>query len=286
MKVADELARAVEALSEAGIGTARHDAEWLLATVLGRRRGALIDRPDQEFTDGALGAFRELLARRLKREPLAYVIGTVGFRGLELEVGPGVLVPRPETEITAERAVARARVRGRRPTVVDVGTGCGAIALSLAVELPDARIFATEASGAARGWALRNLARTGLRCTLLPGDLLSPLHPALGGAVDVVVSNPPYVSDEEWETLEDEVRVFEPRDAVVGGPTGLEVILELLEQVRMWLAPGGAIVIEIAPSQAAKVRRLLEIIGYEDATVTKDLTGRDRVVEATWTGAP
>ena len=284
MIIAEELARAEQALADAGVETARHDAEWILATALGRRRGALVETSGEGFPDGTLPVFHEMIARRVKREPLAYVIGTVGFRGLELEVGPGVLVPRPETEITAERAIVRARARGTRPTVVDVGAGCGAIALALAVELPNARIFATESSGAARGWALRNLARTGLRCTLLPGDLMSPLHPALGGAVDVVVSNPPYVPEDEWNGLEDEVRLFEPKDAVVGGPTGLEVILELLEQVRMWLSPGGAIVIEIAPSQAGKVGRLLEIIGYEDVVATKDLAGRDRVVEATWRG--
>ena len=144
----------------------------------------------------------------------------------------------------------------------------------------------TEAMGAARGWALRNLARTGLRCTLLPGSLMRPLHPALGGGVDVVVSNPPYVSEEEWERLEPEVRRFEPKDAVVGGETGLEIILELLEQVRMWLAPGGWLVIEIADSQAERVSRLLGILGYRDVAVTKDLAGRDRVVEARWVGLP
>jgi release factor glutamine methyltransferase len=114
---------------------------------------------------------------------------------------------------------------------------------------------------------------------------MRPLHPALGGGVDIVVSNPPYVSDEEWEALEPEVRRFEPKEAVVGGPTGLEVILELLEQVRMWLAPGGWLIIEIAPSQAQRVSRLLGIVGYRDVTVTKDLAGRDRVVEARWVGS-
>jgi release factor glutamine methyltransferase len=227
-----------------------------------------------------------MTARRARREPLAYIVGTVVFRGLELEVGPGCLVPRPETETTAARAIARANERGTRPTVVDVGTGCGAIALSMAAEVPQARIFATEVLGAARGWALRNFARTGLRCTLLPGSLLRALHPALGGGVDIVVSNPPYVSEEEWETLEPEVRRFEPKEAVVGGETGLEVILELLEQVRMWLAPGGWLVIEIAESQGDRVARLLGILGYRDVTVTKDLAGRDRVVEARWVGLP
>ena len=115
---------------------------------------------------------------------------------------------------------------------------------------------------------------------------MRPLHPALGGGVDVVVSNPPYVSEEEWEQLEPEVRRYEPREAVVGGETGLEVILELLEQVRMWLAPGGWLVIEIADTQAERVSRLLGILGYRDVSVTKDLAGRDRVVEARWVALP
>jgi len=271
-------------LANAGVDTARTDAEWIAAHALGRRRGEVLAHLNDTFADEAEERFNNLIARRARREPLGYVIGNIVFRGLELEVGPGCLVPRPETEITAERAIARANERGARPTVVDVGAGCGAIALALAAEVPNARIFATEATGAARGWALRNLARTGLRCTLLPGNLMRPLHPALGGGVDVVVSNPPYVSEEEWEQLEPEVRRFEPKDSVVGGPTGLEIILELLEQVRMWLAPGGWLVVEIAPSQAERVSRLLGIVGYRDVTVTKDLAGRDRVVEARWIG--
>lgn len=282
--IASRLQAATEALARAGIETARHDAEWIAATVLRRRRGALFTSPQERFPDDLLERFEGMVARRARREPLAYVIGTVNFRGLELEVGPGVLVPRPETEVTAERAIARARERRPKPTIVDVGTGCGAIALSIAAEVPDARIFATDASGAARGWALRNLARTGLRCTLLPGNLMSPLHPALGGGVDVVVSNPPYVPDGEWDDLEPEVRRFEPRDAIVGGPSGLEVIVTLLEQVRLWIAPGGWIVLEIAPYQAERVTKLLDVIGYDGITVTDDLAGRARVVEGRWTG--
>lgn len=284
MTVADEISLAERALADAGVDTARSDAEWIAAHVLGRRRGSLLVSPGETFPDGMDAQFRDLVSRRARREPLAYVIGTVVFRGLELEVGPGALVPRPETEITAERAIARARERGPRPTLVDVGTGCGAIALSMAAEVPNARIFATEVAGAARGWALRNLARTGLRCTLLPGDLMSPLHPALGGGVDVVVSNPPYIAENEVESLPPEVRRFEPREALVGGPTGLEIIVELLEQVRMWLAPGGWLVMEIGETQGQRVKRLLEVIGYEDVTITEDLAGRDRVVEARWVG--
>ncbi|MGZ4104686.1 MAG: peptide chain release factor N(5)-glutamine methyltransferase [Actinomycetota bacterium] len=284
MSIGTDIEAAAKVLADAGVDTARTDAEWLAAAALGRRRGDLLAHTDEAVPNDVAERFKQMVGRRARREPLAYIVGTVVFRGLELEVGHGCLVPRPETEMTAERAIARARERGARPTVVDVGTGCGAIALSLAAEVPNARIFATEALGAARGWALRNLARTGLRCTLLPGSLMRPLHPALGGGVDVVVSNPPYVSEEEWETLEPEVRRFEPKEAVCGGETGLEVILELLEQVRMWLAPGGWLVIEIAPSQSERVSRLLGILGYQDVVVTKDLAGRDRVVEARWVG--
>jgi len=282
--IGDEIDAAAKIFADAGIDTARNDAEWIATAALGKRRGDLHAHIGDPVPADTAERFKKMVARRARREPLAYIVGSVVFRGLELEVGAGCLVPRPETEVTAERAIAHARDGSRRPTVVDVGTGCGAIALSLAAEVPEARIFATEAMGAARGWALRNLARTGLRCTLLPGSLMSPLHPALGGGVDVVVSNPPYVSEEEWETLEPEVRRFEPKEAVVGGETGLEIILELLEQVRMWLAPGGWLVIEIAESQGERVSRLLGILGYRDVTVTKDLAGRDRVVEARWVG--
>jgi release factor glutamine methyltransferase len=282
--LADEISLAEKALADAGIDTARTDAEWITSHVLGRRRGSLMVNPDEAFPIERQQHFHDLVGRRARREPLAYVIGSVVFRGLELEVGPGALVPRPETEVTAERAIARARDRGPRPTLVDVGTGCGAIALAMAAEVPNARIFATEQMGAARGWALRNLARTGLRCTLLPGDLMSPLHPALGGGVDVVVSNPPYIAESELQALPPEVRRFEPREALIAGPTGLEVIVELLEQVRMWLAPGGWLVVEIGETQGPRVKRLLEVIGYDAVTVTKDLAGRDRVVEARWVG--
>lgn len=281
--MADEVADAERILSEAGIPTARHDVEWIAAAVLGERRSGVLADPARMLADGEAELFGEMIARRVKREPLAYVIGTAVFRGLELEVGPGVLVPRPESETTAARAIQLLRGSPTRPTVVDVGTGSCAIALSIAAEVPHARIFATEASGPARGWALRNLARTGLRCTLLPGDLLSPLHPALGGNVDVVVSNPPYVTEAAWGDLEPEVR-FEPREAVVAGPTGVEVIAALVEHARPWLAPGGWLIVEIGETQERVACDLFARAGYAAVTVTPDLAGRPRVVEARWMG--
>lgn len=287
MIVREALAGAERRLAAAGVETPKGDAQWIAAAALGVNRSVLLSHADDEFPDGTLERFDGMVQRRERREPLAYVLGTVAFRGLDLEIGPGAFVPRPETEMTAGRAIERARERARhhRPCVVDVGAGCGAIALAVAAEVPEARVYATEPVGAARGWALRNLARTGLRVTLLPGYMLDPLHPALGGCVDVVVSNPPYLADEAWESLPDEVRRYEPRDAVIGGPSGLEVVLDLLDEVRMWLAPGGWLVVEIDPSQAERLSRLLATIGYEDVSVIQDLAGRARVVEARWVGA-
>jgi release factor glutamine methyltransferase len=276
--------RAAERVLEmAGCDTPRGDAQWIAAHVLGTSRAGLVVDSDHSFPEDRRERFELLIARRAHREPLGYVIGTVNFRGLELEVGPGVLVPRPETEVTAQRAVERARERGRA-TVVDVGTGCGAIALTIAAEVPSARVFATEPSAGARAWALRNLARTALRVTLLPGEMLDPLHPALGGAVDVIVSNPPYVPAGDWDGLPPEVRDHEPREAVTAGEDGLDVVVTLLEEAPRWLAIGGWFVIELDESQKEKVAKLLGVIGYADVVVTADLAGRPRVVEGRWLG--
>jgi release factor glutamine methyltransferase len=282
--IGEALRAAERVLEMAGCETPRGDAQWIGAHALDVSRAALFVDADRGFPEDKRDLFEVLVARRARREPLAYVIGTTNFRGLELEVGPGVLVPRPETEVTAGRAIELARERARA-TVVDVGTGSGAIALSVAAEVPTARVFATEASAAARAWALRNLARTALRVTLLPGHLLDPLHPALGGAVDVIVSNPPYVSDAEWEGLQPEVRDNEPHDAVCGGPDGLDVLMSLLETAPRWLTVGGWLIVELAEGQTEKVATLLHVIGYTDVNVTPDLTGRERVVEGRWIGA-
>jgi release factor glutamine methyltransferase len=282
--LADALQWGERALEAAGCDTPRGDAQWIAAYAVNAKRSQVLAHPERTLNDAERRTFEELVLRRSHREPLGYVLGTVVFRGLDLEVGPGCLVPRPETEMTAGRAIERARSIGRRATVVDVGTGCGPIALSVAAEVPDARVFATELSGAARGWCLRNLARTGLRVTLLPGDLFDPLHPALGGAVDVIVSNPPYVAEGDWPSLPDEVRRYEPRDALLGGADGLDVVMRILEEVPRWLAVGGWLVLEIGEQQAERVAKLLEMVGYTDPLVTNDLAGRPRVVEGRWVG--
>jgi release factor glutamine methyltransferase len=279
-----QLLRAAERVLEmAGCETPRGDAQWIAAHALGTSRAGIFVDADRPFPEDKRDLFELLIARRAGREPLGYVVGSVSFRGLDLEIGPGVLVPRPETEVTAGRAIDRARDRGRA-TVVDVGAGSGAIALAVAAEVPSARVFATEPSAAARAWALRNLARTGLRVTLLPGEMLDPLHPALGGAVDVIVSNPPYVPDEEWPSLPPEVREHEPREAICGGPDGLYVLMRLLEEAPRWLAVGGWLVVELDQQQTEKVAKLLSVVGYTEVAVVADLAGRERIVEGRWIG--
>ena len=279
-----QVVRAAERVLElAGCETPRGDAQWIAAHALGTSRAGIFVDADRPFPDDKRDLFELLIARRAGREPLGYVVGSVSFRGMDLEIGPGVLVPRPETEVTAGRAIDRARDKPRA-TVVDVGAGSGAIALAVAAEVPSARVFATEPSAAARAWALRNLARTGLRVTLLPGAMLDPLHPALGGAVDVIVSNPPYVPDEAWPSLPPEVREHEPREAICGGVDGLDMLLRLLEEAPRWLATGGWLVVELDGSQTSKVAKLLGVVGYTEVAVVPDLAGRERIVEGRWLG--
>lgn len=284
--VRDLLEEATVRLAAAGVASPRVDAEWLTAHALGCTRSELFAKSDRTPTIEEAAAIEGFLHRRERREPLAYILGTVRFRGLTLEIGPGALVPRPETELVAERAILRARAaseHGGTPTIVDVGTGTGAIALALAAEVPRARIFAIESSAAARGWTLRNLARTGLRVTLLPGELLQPLHPALGGNCDLIVANLPYLSEDEWEVTEPELKRYEPRDALVGGPTGLELIVDLIEQAEHRLSHAGWLVLEIGETQAETVTTFMHARGYREVTVSKDLAGRDRCVEGRWT---
>jgi len=282
--VAELLAGAEDMLNRAGVDTPKGDAQWIASHVLGINRTTMLSHPDRTIPPEQAEHFESLIARRAAREPLGYVLGTVNFRGLVIEVGPGVFVPRPETEVTASRAIARARERGPRPCVVDVCAGSGAIALSIAAEVPNARVFATEASAAARGWALRNLARTALRVTLLPGDLFDPLHPALGGAVDVIVSNPPYIPLADLDGLPDEVRRYEPRDALVGGADGLDVVMRIISDAPRWLTHGGWLVMELGEDQAERVAKLLGAVGYDSVEIGPDLAGVERVVEARWVG--
>jgi len=272
---ATALTRATDRLSRAGCESAHVDAEILLAHVLETTRSALRADTRRELDDAASDELDRLLARRERREPLAYVLGEWGFRRLTLNVDARVLVPRPETEIVVERCLAR--IAGvTRPRVLDVGTGSGAIALAIADEAPGTRVTAMDASQDALDVARENSSRTGLTVEVVHGDLFDGLP---DGPWDLVVSNPPYVRPHEIDALEPEVRDWEPRAALVGeGAT--EAVARAAVSV---LRSGGALVLETADGDNGRVADLLHRLGYVELETTSDLAGRDRAVEGVTT---
>jgi release factor glutamine methyltransferase len=269
--VRDLLVAATEDLERAGVPSPRVDAEWLLAHALGVSRTQLYANGDEAPADRER-FFRELVARRATREPLAYVLGEWGFRRLTLKVDPRVLIPRPETESLVERCLELLADHAG-PRVLDIGVGSGAIALSIADEHPEARVVATDNSPGALAVADENRARTGLadRVELVQGELFA----GLAGPFDLVVSNPPYVKPDEVAQLEPEVARFEPREALVAHG----VTEAIAEQAMPLLEPGGPLVLETADGEAREVAALLEGLGYQDVRIGKDLAERERVVD-------
>lgn len=260
------------------VDSPRLDAEVLLAHCLGVERIRLYMDHDKPLSEAERAVFRELVRRRLAGEPVAYIIGTREFWSLVLEVGPAVLIPRPETEGLVEQALARLGAMGRPEpvTAVDVGTGSGAIALALASELPHAAIHATEISPAALELARSNAARLELSVQWHQGDLLERLPRQL--RPDLVVSNPPYIASRDLVKLPRDVRSFEPRGALDGGADGLQVINRLVPQAAQRLGPGGALMLEIGHDQGPAVGQLLRLHGFEQVEIIKDLAGLDRIV--------
>ena len=262
--VRDALDSALVALEASGVDSPRLDAELLLAHVLGTGRAALIVDPERGLEPEQARAFQDLAARRRGREPVAYILGRKGFRTIELAVDPRVLIPRPETEHVVEAALGIAA--GAR--VADVGTGSGAIALALKAERPDLRVVGTDSSPAALAVAGANAARLGLEVELLEGDLLEPVS----GELDAVVSNPPYVA--AGDQLPRDVG-HEPREALYGGPDGLDVIRRLVPAA----AASGAqlLAIEVGAGQAGAVG---ELVGsaFSAVEAVRDLAGIERVV--------
>jgi release factor glutamine methyltransferase len=258
--VAEALRLAERELAAAGVDTPRVDAELLLAHVLGTSRSGVYTQADAEVP----GTWQVLLGRRLAREPLAYVLGEWGFRRLLLKTDARALVPRPETEIVVERCLELLR-GGREPRVLDVGTGTGAIALAIADEHPGARVTAVDSSPDAVALARENAERLQLDVDVRVGgfDLAAE-------GWDLVVSNPPYVTPEEWDALQPEIRDWEPREALVG--VGLDSELAGVARTRF-------LVLESHECQARDVAEALTSLGYTDVRVTPDLAGKPRVVE-------
>jgi release factor glutamine methyltransferase len=269
--VTQALVETTERLDSAGCDAPSIDAAILVGHVLGSTRSELALEGSRELSPAEQTTLEQLVCRREAREPLAYVIGEWGFRRLTLGVDRRVLVPRPETEVVLERCLLRIAEIGE-PRVLDVGTGSGAIALAIADEHPGAAVTGVDASPGALEVAGANVVRTGLPIELREWDLFTGLPP---GPWDLVVSNPPYVLPEELESLEPEVRDWEPRIALAGvGAT--EAVARGSRDV---LAVDGSLVLEVAAGDAGRVAALLEELGYADVEATDDLAGRDRVVE-------
>jgi release factor glutamine methyltransferase len=263
-----------QGLDESGVPSPRVDAEILVAHVLGVSRSEVYSADDQ-LSEEELHRLHSAQERRRLREPLAYILGEWGFRRLTLKVDRRVLVPRPETEVLVERCLEHLRDLSEA-RVLDVGVGSGAIALAIADEHPAARILAVDRSADALAAARENLARTPVdgRMEFRQGDLLA----GISGPFDLVVSNPPYVSPEDFETLEPEVRLFEPREAIVGVGVGAEIA----RAARAVLAPAGWLLLECGDGQAADLAAEFERLGYRDVVRTRDLADRERVVEGRW----
>lgn len=263
------------------------EARWLVEELAEGSWPAVLDEP---VTPRARSRFQELLDRRATGEPFQYVLGHWPFRKLDLMVDRRVLIPRPETEVVVEVALAELdRIdSGHGPAVaVDLGTGSGAIALSLVAERSGVEVWATDASPGALSVARANLAGLGApaaRVRLAEGSWWDALPRTLAGRIDVAVSNPPYISSREMGALDPGVTEWEPRAALEAGPFGTEEVGVILHQAWAWLAPHASIVVEIAPHQASDVCELARDAGFIDVEVRPDLTGRDRVLVARTAG--
>lgn len=278
-EVVSELA---ERFSRAGIASALADAELLVGFVTGWTRGEVATKAfmGTELASDDIARIVELGNRREAREPLQHITGQSPFRHLVLDVGPGVLVPRPETELVAEWAIdALSQVPSPSPLAVDLGTGTGALALALATEVPNARVFAVERFDDAHKWAAKNIERLGDgRVTLVLADAATALT-ELDGTVDVVVTNPPYIPDAE-KPADREVRGYDPETALFGGDDGLRDIRTFIATAARLLRPGGVLVLEHGDTQGAAVRAIATDAGFRGTTTHTDLLHRERALTA------
>ena len=263
--VRDALSAATDALTAAGVDDPRLDAEVMLAAAMGTDRAALYADAKATVEPSAAREFATLVRRRVRREPVAYILGRSWFRQLELVVDSRVLIPRPETELLVDLAHDRQRV-------LDVGTGSGAIALAIANEREGVRVTGIDNSPDAIEVARMNAARTGLDVEFLIADLI------VGGPYELIVANPPYVREAEYGSLQPEISLYEPRDALIGGADGLDVIRDLIPAAVDVLVRGGRLSIEVGQGQSRAVESLFERSGFTQVEAIRDLAGIPRVV--------
>jgi release factor glutamine methyltransferase len=284
-------------LREAGVDAPESAARYMVEEASGYEGAELVVAALEPATSVAIAHLDDMVARRVRGEPLQYVLGRWQFRGHDLFLDPRVLIPRPETEVVAQVALEEAERLGARRgrgdrwaaastsfAVADLGTGSGALAIALAAELPEAEVWATDVSADALAVARANFGGAGslaARIRVAAGSWFDALPEHLRGSLRLVVTNPPYVAEHEMASLSQEVRDWEPRRALVGGTRGTEAIDEIVDRARVWLDPQrGVLVCELAPHQAADRAARARAAGFVDVSVRPDLTGRDRVLVA------
>ena len=277
----EAIAESRRLLDQAGIESAEQEALWIVQHVLRLPAHHVVIDRDRLLASTELADVNGLVQRRVGREPLQYIFGTQEFCGLEFHVNPAVLIPRPETELLVEYVAQRISAE-QSATIVDVCTGSGCIAVAIARQRPRARLIASDLSSRSLDVARQNAIRhsVGERIIWLEGNLLGALAgQKLEGQVDVIVSNPPYIAEADWATLQPEVRLFEPRGALVAGPQGTELHERLLQEACRYLSPGGALILEIGAGQARAIRQIVEqISGYRFHRLVYDEAGLERVV--------
>jgi release factor glutamine methyltransferase len=280
VKLSEALALASQKLSQAGVPSPQADATWLLCHILDTDRSDLLTRLtfDQELTAEQVSAFDAALARREKREPLQHITGTAAFRSLELKVGPGVFVPRPETEQVVQYAIDYLRQLPVPGKAIDLGTGSGAIAIAMAFEVPQTKVYAVELSEDAHDYAAHNIAANNVSVELRLGAMQQVVGDLIG-QLDVVISNPPYIPDSAIP-IDPEVRDYDPDLALYGGEDGLDVIRDISGIGAALLRPGGLLVLEHADGQSDAIRELLLNDGWFSVSAFQDATLRYRTITA------
>ena len=280
MKLSEALALASEKLSAAGVPSPQADATWLLCHILETDRSDFLTRItfDQELAAEQLEAFLVALARRETREPLQHITGKAAFRSLELSVGPGVFIPRPETEQVVQYAIDYLRQLPRPGVAIDLGTGSGAIAIAMAVEVPQTKVYAVELSQSAFDYAAKNIEANLAAVELRLGAMQEVVSDLVGG-LDVVISNPPYIPDSAIP-IDPEVRNFDPELALYGGEDGLDVIRDISGIAAALLRAGGLLVLEHADGQSDAIRELLLNDGWLSVSAFQDATMRYRTITA------
>jgi len=279
--IGEELAWAYAELAKAGVENPQLDAELLMAYTLGCERIDVIAHPERLIPQDRSLMFRRLVHRRASREPLSYIVGRREFWKLDFDVGDGVLVPRPETETLVECVIDR--LRGvENPLIADIGVGSGCVAVSLAVELPSAVVYAIDISCRALEYTARNAEKHGVldRVKVIQGGFMELLPYELRGRFDAVVSNPPYIRSGDIDYLQPEVSEWEPREALDGGEDGMRFHREIINNAAEWLKPRGLLCLEVGFGQGEHVAEIAEKCGFVDVSIVNDLAGIARVLIA------